>query len=188
MSYLKLAWIPRTTPAQDTNHAVHERIDYRINALIRESEKLLALVEVHTYFDSHERDEGVTTKYAGADYISYEVETGDRAAELLKWWSKRGYDIRSFRDDTNTSSRDYVMYKRDADEATPVQFSIYMYFAGGEDACRFEDATDAVTGEKIVDYMSAGVAAKEAQPPAPVYKRKLVCGGSEIPDSVEDEG
>ena len=185
MSYLKLAWVPRTTPAQDINNAVHQRIDWRINNLIRESERLLALQEVHTYFDEQERDKDTPTKYAGEDYVSYSVETGDRASELLKWWSKRGYDIRRFSDDASSSSRDYVMYKRQDESVT---FNLYMYFKGDEDACRFEDAVDAVTGEKIIDYMTQAVPAKEAVPPAPVYKRELICGGSAVPDAVEDEG
>ena len=112
MSYLKLAWVPRTTPAQDINNAVHQRIDWRINNLIRESERLLALQEVHTYFDEQERDKDTPTKYAGEDYVSYSVETGDRASELLKWWSKRGYDIRRFSDDASSSSGGYVCLRR----------------------------------------------------------------------------
>jgi hypothetical protein len=181
MSYLKLAWIPRTTPAQDNNPYVHKRLDYTVNRAIGDVERALKLNDVNTLFDTDERDEELNVKYTGYNYISYQVETGDAATEILKTWSKRGYKVDRFKDDTYIGSRDYVMVKRDDQD---VRFSIYMYFAGGEDACRFEDELDA-NGQKIVDHVIDSVPAREAEI---VYKRVLVCGDSQMPDSVEDEG
>jgi hypothetical protein len=181
MSYLKLAWIPRTTPAQDTNHAVNPRMDYAINNLVTQAEKMLALGEVNEFFDEAERDEHIPTKYSGYNYISYQVPSGDDAVEILTWWSKRGYKVSSFRDDQQVGSRDYAMYKRGENEHTGTRFSIYMYFNGDDDECRFEDVVDE-SGVKVVNYTVDAVEEHV------VYKRKLVCGGSDIPDSVEDEG
>jgi hypothetical protein len=181
MSFLKLAWIPRSTPAADNNPYVHKRLTYTVNAHIGDVERVLKLSDVNALFDEHERDEELHVKYTGYNYISYQVETGDAATEILKWWSKRGYKVDRFKDDTFSGSRDYYMRKRDDDD---VRFSIYMYFAGGEDACRFEDELDD-SGQKIVDHVIDSVPAREAEV---VYKRVLVCGDSQIPDSVEDEG
>jgi hypothetical protein len=89
--------------------------------------------------------------------------------------------VSSFRDDQQTGSRDYAMYKRGENEHTGTRFSIYMYFNGDDDECRFEDVVDE-SGVKVVNYTVDAVEEHV------VYKRKLVCGGSDIPDSVEDEG
>lgn len=181
MSWLKLAWVPRTTPSQDHNHAVHKRLDHTVNRAIADVERALKLTDVNMMFDTDERDEELTVQYTGYNYISYMVETGDAATDILKMWSKRGYKVGSFIDDTNVGSRDYYMEKRDDEH---VRFNIYMYFKGGEDACRFEDELDD-NGQKIVDHVIDSVPAREAEV---LYKRVLVCGDSQIPDSIEDEG
>ena len=178
MSYLKLAWIPRTQPGQDVNNSVSEQIKWEVNYFIRRAESLMALEPIHALFNEALRDDDIPTKYSGSDYIAYEVDTGDEAVEILNWWRERGYRSTGFSDDKYNASRDYKMEARDD---TTLRFTANVYF--GDSTCTFVDKTDEF-GAKIVDRVIDSVPAQDA---VIVYERELICGDSPMP-SGESEG
>ena len=172
MSYLKLAWSPRSQPGRTTNPYVSERIKYEIDRLTERAEEMLAMAPVHVLFDEAERDSENTRFYYGfATYCSYKVTSGDQAVEILNWWRERGYRAKSFRDDEVSGSRDYRMENRDNPD---IQFSMFVYFTGDECTFVIEHGED---GEPIVDHVEQAIDARV------VYKRKLVCGGSAMPEA-----
>lgn len=187
---IKLGWMPRTSDKHEVKdktvwdtyfeEAIHKRLKGELKAIMRRSETLLALAGVQELFDQQEQL-NAPVRYLGSDYVAYTVDTGDEASELLKWWSKQGWLIRSYTDNEALGTRDYRMYNRDNED---VEFRIYMYFGDNEGACRFEDEIDPTTGEKVVDYIQQAIPAQAARP---VYKRKLMCGGSAMPTG-GDEG
>ena len=179
MSYLKLAWIPRTQPGETYNHGVSEQAKWEINSLIDRAEKLLNLAPVHALFDEAERDRDMPTQYSGTNYISYSVNTGDEAKEILAWWRERGYRATGFTDDQFVGSRDYKMESR---EDTSLRFEMTVSF--GDGTCKFEDKTDE-TGAKIVSHVIDSVPAQDA---VIVYERELMCGDSPMPaaDPIEE--
>ena len=173
MSYLKLAWIPRTEPAITHNPYVHPNVSWEINSLIERAEHLIAMERVHVLFTQSNREHPDQCQYHGANYISYRVNSGDEATKILNWWRKHGFRSDRFKDDTSSGSRDYSMRARDNKE---LWFNIWMYFSGDE--CTFVDQLDD-DGQRIVDHVTERVPAKEA---VMVYKRELICGGSPMPD------
>lgn len=178
MSWLKLAWVPRTTPGETKNHAVNHRIAWELNQMVGRAEELLAREPLYTLMDDAVRDEKIPTKYSGSSYISYNVDNGDEAVTILDWWRVRGYKSKSFRDDAASGSRDYRMVEREpAEDVDPITFMLYVYFSGDE--CKFEDVLD-VNGQKVVERIEDSVPAK---PTEVVYKRKLVCGDSPLPEA-----
>ena len=178
MIWLKLVWVPRTTPGQTENHAVNRRIKWELDAMVERAEELLSREPLYALMDEAERDDNIPTKYSGSSYISYKVDNGDEVKDILAWWRKRGYRSVSFKDDVNVGSRDYKMEQREpVEDAAPLKFNLWAYFSGEQ--CKFEDVLGD-DGQKVVETVIDSVPAKPAEI---VYKKQLVCGDSPMPEA-----
>ena len=170
----KLAWVSRSTPGLDKNPYVHPKVKYELDAMVRNAKKLMEKdTPIYIFFEEVEREFPNLHYHHYTSSISFHVDTGDEAKEILKWFSGKGYRVTDYNDDENTGSRDYSMQSRDRidDLFGDYGFIVYMYFKG---TCSFQDTTEVARIEE----------AKPAVAEKTIYKKVLVCKGETLPTGV----
>ena len=103
--------------------------------------------------------------------ISFQVQSGQRAKEILEWFREQNYRSVSYSDDINAGSRDYVMESRFKEDIFRI-FSIFMYFKG--ENCTF------IETDKVKEIIPG----KDAVESQTIYEKKLICDGVELPNEV----
>ena len=82
--------------------------------------------------------------------VSANVEHGDEAGEMLKWWREQGYRSKKFTDYPREQHRTYELNARDSESRYGSDIEFKVYFTG--EACKFVETGETNHVEAVEAY------------------------------------